>query len=477
MLSGTKWPAKFTATMFDVRDRSITMDEPIDSETLPQIFSLGQPKNSSEMLYSYKFSKVLPLAVEAYNEAVGGSLDCGSISDNLGFLDDLMDKFPLSLTMNADLLDEDLKYFAVQGTTEDNALGVTFLVNRQKVNGEQKTGVLAAVVLDTSVFGDLIDEVIGFNPFETVAILSNIQVSAYVSTSDFELPDPVTLPAPFEATRQIKSGFCFDGRLGRPTKTCSDPVCEYVTGVMDDGFQLTLAGCIGDGSVDLLIGVSNIIISDTVTLRTAGLTYTSDASDQSMSFGAMAVLDVVMEDVVTFKGSLYLKQKAALTLLGLSFSCSGMIPNAFGIEDLNMYDLVLAAEVGFAAGAAPVLNSLTIGGGICFGDSTKCLAMVSGSSDAELIALGTSEPSNYHERHAHLTMLQERAKSNGVIAAKLYAGFDTSSGMVFFYAAITAVTMADIASAFVGSDNLPGWMSELGIEAYDQAACDAAGGN
>ena len=86
VLSGTKLPAKFTATMFDVRDRNITTDEAIDNETLPQIFSLGQPKNSSEMRYSYKFSKVLPLAVDAYNAAVGRSLDCGSISDNLGIL-------------------------------------------------------------------------------------------------------------------------------------------------------------------------------------------------------------------------------------------------------------------------------------------------------------------------------------------------------------------------------------------------------
>ena len=227
----------------------------------------------------------------------------------------------------------------LKGTTEDNALGVTFLVNRQTASGATTTGVLAAVVLDTSVFGELIDGVIGFNPFETVAILSNIQVSAYVSTAAFELPDPVTLPAPFEATRQIKKGFCFDGRLGSPTKECSDPVCEYVKGVMDDGFQLTLRGCIDTDSVDLLIGVSNIIITDSITLRTAGLTFSSVAVPPSVSFGAEAVLDVVMEDVVTFSGSLYLKQEGPLPLLGLSFASSGMIPRAFGVEELHMFGL------------------------------------------------------------------------------------------------------------------------------------------
>ena len=138
------------------------------------------------------------------------------------------------------------------------------------------------------------------------------------------------------------------------------------------------------------------------------------------------------------------------------------------------YDLILAAGVGFTG---PKLNSATIGGGICFGEYEKCSAMVSGSSDAELIALGTRNQSNYHERHEHLTMLQERARQNDVIAAELYAGFDAAIGMAFFYAAITAVTMGDIATAFVGSDNFPSWMREVGIEAYDQAACDEAGGS
>ena len=55
--------------------------------------------------------------------------------------------------------------------------------------------------------------------------------------------------------------------------------------------------------------------------------------------------------------------------------------------------------------------------------------MVSGSSDSELIAQGNNKPANYHE---HLTMLQERAKNNGVVAAELYAGFD-STGKAFFY--------------------------------------------
>jgi hypothetical protein len=50
--------------------------------------------------------------------------------------------------------------------------------------------------------------------------------------------------------------------------------------------------------------------------------------------------------------------------------------------------------------------------------------------------------------------------------------------LLFWQAAITAVTMADIANAFVpDSTTLPDWMSTVGIEGYDQDVCDDAGGD
>lgn len=349
------------------------------------------------------------------------------------------------------------------------------MVNQQTVSGKKQTGVLAAVVIDTTVFGNLIKGVLGSNPFKTVAILSNMQVSAYVSTADFLLPDPVTLPAPFDATRNIKRGFCFDGRLGNPTTPCGkDPICNMAKSELNKGTALTVQGCMDKDDVSLMIGVVDIKLSKSATLRTAGLTFTAVSSPPSVAFGAEATLDVVMEDPVTFNGKLYLKQSAAMSLLGFSLAASGMIPRAFGVEKLHMYDLVLAAEVGVAAGA-PVVNSMTIGGGICFGKYSNCNTMVSGSNEEELIAQGHSTVPRFNDYHEHLTMLQSQTKTTGTIAAKLYAGFD-ATGKSFFYAGFTAVTMADIANAFVGSDNLPNWMSTVGIEAFDQDTCDKAGG-
>ena len=355
------------------------------------------------------------------------------------------------------------------------------MVNQQTVTGKKKAAVMAAVTLNTAAFGTLMEGVMGSNPFNSVAILSNLQVSAYVSTGDFTLPDPVALPAPFESTRDIKKGFCFDARLGAPTVPCKDPVCAMMKKIMAVG-SLTARGCVNAIEMSLLIGVANVKFSDAVMLRTAGLTYTATALPPSVAFGAMAELEVKMKDVVTFRGSLGLKQAGPQTLLSFSFAVSGLIP-AFGIPKLHMFDLILAAEVG-VIGIVPTINRLTIGGGICFGPQNKCSALVSGHNEEELLQkAGHNEEEGllmqvprFTDYHEHLAMLQSRPKIRGAIAAKLYAGFG-ADGDVFFYAGVTAVTVADIAAAFVGESRLPSWMGKVGIEAYDQDACDEAGGN
>ena len=100
MLSGTKLPAKFTAAIFDMPKRSFSVANPVISTKLAPIFSLGQAAKKgscTDMLYSYKFSKVLPLALGAATTIVPASLNLGALSKSLKPFDDLMDDFPLSL--------------------------------------------------------------------------------------------------------------------------------------------------------------------------------------------------------------------------------------------------------------------------------------------------------------------------------------------------------------------------------------------
>lgn len=126
-------PAKFTAAIFDIQykvgrkmaKRSFSVTNPVISTKLAPIFSLGQAAKKgscTDMLYSYKFSKVLPLALDAATTIVPASLNLGGLSKSLKPFDDLMDDFPLSLKMNSDLASKNLKYFAVSGTTEVHSL-------------------------------------------------------------------------------------------------------------------------------------------------------------------------------------------------------------------------------------------------------------------------------------------------------------------------------------------------------------------
>eukprot|EP00658_Telonema_sp_P-2_P067914 TRINITY_DN5684_c0_g2_i8.p1 TRINITY_DN5684_c0_g2~~TRINITY_DN5684_c0_g2_i8.p1 ORF type:complete len:1445 (+),score=472.45 TRINITY_DN5684_c0_g2_i8:193-4527(+) len=466
--------AKFKISMNEIGKTVFSAKSPIGSVELPGLIALGQPTLNGKVVYDINYPKLVPLVLAAVQEGVPGlkSLQIPKVAtSSMKFFDGMMSKLGLQLQMKSDFTSKTSKYFAITGETNDGGLGLTVMIAKQS----QGTGIVAALALNTVFFGKLMKGVLGTNPFGSVRILSNLNVAAYVSTLDFTLPDAVSLPSPFEDVRDMKSGFCFDGRLGRPTVKCgSDPVCAIAKkAFVSKDSELTLAGCVSKTAVSLEFGISDIAISKSVTLTFAGITYESQLTPPSAQFGATASLEVIMKDPVLFEGSLYLKQDAASTVVGFSFSTSGMIPKAFTIKWLQMYDLVLAAEVGVAAGV-PVINSLTIGGGLCFGSYSKCKVLVSGDDEATLLERGHSTTPQHGDYEKHLALV-EKAKLTGVVAAKLYAGFDLD-GNVFMYAGITKVNLADIASAFSGSNNLPGWLSKIGLEAYDQQACDEQGG-
>eukprot|EP00656_Telonema_subtile_P009661 TRINITY_DN1455_c0_g1_i4.p1 TRINITY_DN1455_c0_g1~~TRINITY_DN1455_c0_g1_i4.p1 ORF type:complete len:1350 (-),score=326.54 TRINITY_DN1455_c0_g1_i4:44-4093(-) len=477
---GSNLAAKFSLSMSTLNNEQWSTTNPIGQTKLPALLSLGQGKSDTKLIYDMKFSAVLPLAIDAAKTGVPAlkSLSMPSaLTKSLNYFDKLMDKFPMQLEMNSDFTSKASKYFAVTGKANNGGIGVTFIVNRQTVGATTTTAIMASVALNTQYFGELIKLMLKTNPFDKVPSLSNMYVAGYASSGAFQLPTPVTLPTPFEGTRDIKAGFCFHGKLMRPSKSCGlDPVCAVVKSAFSgSSSNLVLSGCVSGLSTSLMIGVAGIKLSKSVTIRTAGLTYDSTIGPPpSVSFGASATLDVIInKEPVTFNGKLYLAQKAATTLLGFSFTTSGMFVRAFGVQRLNMYDLILAAEVGVAAGV-PVINSNTIGGGICFGPADKCKPLVKGTTVLEQQELSLAPK---HEDYANHVALVEQAKLTGAVAMKLYAGFDLA-GDAFFYAGITKVTLADIASAFVGASKLPSWLGKVGLEGYDTAACKAnAGGS
>jgi len=238
---------------------------------------------------------------------------------------------------------------------------------------------------------------------------------------------------------------------------------------------------------------------------------------------------------VEFYGSLYLTQKAASSLVGFKFKLVGMIPQAFGITRLQLFNLYLKAELGFT-GPAPTINALVIGGGICIGKEADCKTLIKSAPvptgpnmipggnflQSNVSAVGypysadypvytnitEDSPITHHDRHTGddlpVTSLADMSSGYpvwseienptwedhsvvdflatevsqqatlgkvGAIAAKAYIGFD--SGTAFFYAAISKVNFKMLIGAII-STKVAGWIPKfmnVGIQGFDQVAC------
>ena len=158
----------------------------------------------------------------------------------------------------------------------------------------------------------------------------------------------------------------------------------------------------------------------------------------------------------------------------------------FVSENINIYDLVLATEVG-VVGVAPTIGLLTIGGGVCFGKYETCKFMVNDEETLEellqrpeeLRVSTKPEHADYQKQISHNSLLQNpssKVDMSNTVAAKLYAGFSTE-GDAFFMAGITKVSLETMLKAFSGEDSsLPTWAKSVSIEPYAQDECDKHGG-
>jgi len=197
--------------------------------------------------------------------------------------------------------------------------------------------------------------------------------------------------------------------------------------------------------------------------------------------------------------------------IGLELAMSGMYQRAFGAEHFNLYDLVLGGSVG-----APGLKSFLVGGGLCFGKPDACAKLTGNekSSNDKLLYQRLLHPDRLdlfqedsisvrpHPKMAHEIFgsdqtywpayLQEETnelqvskpalkitaktpagkQAGGAIAAKAYIGMDITEGNAYLYAAISEVSLMDLAKAFTDSgDSLPKWLGSIAIKPYDTAAC------
>ena len=485
--TGTNLPAKFRATLLSLKGKVLSVDSPLALVNLPQTFAVGMAESSDKLCYDYLFSKLAPMAVDACVQKIPG-LEGFSIGDAtgkaFGQLDKLTDKYNLTLEMKQDFESDTTKYFAVTGHTQNKELSLTVLGNKP---ASGSFGVMASIVIDTKLFGELMIGMMGSNPFDSVLALSNLNLAAYVSTSDFSMPNGVTLPDPFSETTQIKTGFCFDGVAHEPA-TCqtgngNDSVCALLKDAMRrTGGALGLGGCVGPQGVSLAVKVLNTRFNENVLMTTADIFFKTAIAPPSASIGGSAVLAVKMPELVTFFGTVYVKQQGMPSLLGLGLGMKGMKQD-FVKTNINIYDLALATEIG-VTGVIPTIAKITIGGGVCFGKYATCKFLVDGEEGLEELlqrpdetAVSTKpEPADYQKQLTLVQSAESAVDMSKTVAAKLYAGF-SSEGDAFFYAGITKVSLSKILNVVGREDlNLPNWAASASIEPYAQDECDKNGG-
>lgn len=427
-------PASFMVTL---RDPSSTEDFTGGDSALKFGMFKHAENVASQIFYSMKFNKAMPIALAACRKAgVNVPQPAGLVGKGIQMMGHVMDKLPdIYYTFIEHLNDEGDKHFGIQGRTDTGEFGVTVLVS--DVNGEKS--VLAAVSMSTAFFNGLLSEAMGgSNPLANFAVFSNMAVAVQASSADIALPGDVTLPAPFKNKKSVKKGFCLSGEIGTPTQPCgSDPVCALVSKVLKGDIKAGMEGCFSPAEVSFALYLKSIKLTKSFKIKETALTFSVKPAIVGIA-GTMDIEVTIQGSPLPylFKGKAEIKQSAVATMLGFQGGANGLFSGVFGIDKLNMYNLVLGAEIGVnIQTGVPFPSSALIGGGICFGSKEKCARAVGGTAD-------------------------------GVIAGSLNLGFSVA-GDAYFYAAMGgSLTTQQVASTFSDSIQLPVWAASIGIFGY-----------
>ena len=373
-----------------------------------------------------------------------------------------LDKYGISLKL-INGLSNSPPYFAMTGSTTGSMAGIDVLVLARS----KPTAVMAMVSLNSAGFAGLWMEITkkttnppnGTDPFEKAPIFSNMQVAVLASSQSIGLPSGLQLPSPFASMSTIQQGFCFHGQISTPESCRDDIVCTMIA--PKEGMYLLLEGCQGVDLTRFTIGVGGISLSDSVKLIKAAMFY--EATATSTAFGAEVELSVKLEEWVGFYGSFYLKQVGLIFMIGMKFKTMGLIPNAFGLSRVILFDLYLAGEIGVAPAVppVPVVNKITIGGGICLGSAQACRELIATASPASRVSYLGARSMEFIETEENAKLdggLQSFERENArdsarlqklinnsspqAIAAKAYLGFEASSGRAFFYAAMSKASLS-----------------------------------
>jgi hypothetical protein len=435
-----------------------------------------------------------------------------TIKSPVTYVENLAASKGFNLAMASDFSSDQRKYFAVAGSAKDGGFGLTVMGEKSYTGSNQGSGMMLSLSMSSDGLSDLFKEIFDSDtdPFASVPVFSNANVAALVATKNMALPASITLPTPYDKITNVKKGLCLEGQLRKPKDCNGSPVCTMMENALaTDESYLSLSGCINPDKVTLSIGIDGVKLSETTSLSCALGFEAEIGSSPSVTISAEAELKVKLEESrLLFKGRLSGELSASGPSIGLALAMSGMYPNAFGAQDFNLYDLVLGASVGVTG-----LDSFLVGGGLCFGKPSAC-ATLTGNSEPEDLYQRLLDPDRLdlfqedsisvrpHPKMAHEIFGSDRRgwpahlqgetrelqvdtpklkvtaktpsgpQTGGAIAAKTYIGMDIADGNAFLYAAISEVSLMDLAKALTDSDDsLPGWLGKIAIEPYDKAKC------
>ena len=435
-----------------------------------------------------------------------------TIKSPVSYVENLAASKGFNLAMASDFSSDQRKYFAVAGSAKDGGFGLTVMGQKSYTGSNQGSGMMLSLSMSSDGLSDLFKKIFDSDtdPFASVPVFSNANVAALVATKDMALPASITLPTPYDKITSVKTGLCLEGQLRKPKNCNGSPVCTMMeTALATNESYLSLSGCINTDKVTLSIGIEGVKLSKTTSLSCALGFEAAIGSSSSVTISAEAELKVKLEESrLLFKGRLSGELSASGPSIGLALSMSGMYPNAFGAQNFNLYDLVLGGSVGVAG-----LDSFLVGGGLCFGKPSAC-ATLTGNSVPEDLYQRLLDPNRLdlfqedsisvrpHPKMAHEIFGSDRRgwpahlqgetrelqmdapelavtaktpsgpQAGGAIAAKTYIGMDIADGNAFLYAAISEVSLMDLAKAFTDSDDsLPEWLGKIAIEPYDKAKC------
>ena len=441
------------------------------------------------------------------------------VENPIAWVESLAAKEGFNLAIAEDFTSKERKYLAVDGSEQDGGFGLT-LMGEKAYNGSHPcTGMLFSLSMTSDGLSELFKKIFNSatDPLASVPVFSNVNVAALVATRDMQLPTAISLPSPYSSITNVKKGLWLEGQLRKPTGCANSPVCALLDkALVGNESYLSLQAGITDTDISLEIGLEDVKLSNKVTLS-CDLEFKAELVDPSVEIKASASLAVDLKNsMLTFTGALDGELSAKGPSIGLTFAMSGMYANAFTLQNFNLYDLVLGGAISGIG-----LESFEIGGGLCIGKQTACATLTDNPapellyqrllpSDRLELFQDDSISVTPHSKMAHeifgsdqrawpaymrneldmdvdmdmntlqvhsnpsnLTIAQG-VQAGGAIAAKAYIGMDIAHGGAFLYAAISQVSLMDLAKAFTDSDNsLPSWFGEIRIQPYDRAKCAA----